>query len=182
MHDIQVRYSGRFIDLVERDNWEYASRVHRSGVAVIVAVTDARELILVEQYRIPVQASVIELPAGLIGDSPEHANESGLDAAVRELEEETGFRAADMDMLIHCPTTAGLADEMATFYLAGSLQRIHAGGGDSSEQILVHVIPLSGIDGWLDDQAAAGKLLDPKIYSALYWLHRRDIDVHRKQL
>lgn len=168
----RVRYAGRYIDLVEQDHWEYASRVHCAGVAVIIAVTDEHELVLVEQYRIPVQASVIELPAGLIGDEPAHAGESGAAAARRELEEETGFRAGEMDTLLRCPTTAGLADEMATFYRAGSLKRVHAGGGDPSEQILVHLVGLSGIDDWLEQQACAGKLLDPKIYSALYWLTR----------
>ena len=175
MQDNRVRYSGRYIALLERDQWEYASRVRCSGVAVIVAVTDARELVLVEQYRIPVQASVIELPAGLIADEPAHAGESGKDAALRELEEETGFRAGELDTLLHCPTTAGMADEMATFYLAGSLRQVHAGGGDASEQILVHVVGLAGIDEWLERQGEAGKLLDPKIYSALYWLHKRGI-------
>jgi len=78
-----------------------------------------------------------------------------------------------METLLHCPTTAGMADEMATFYLATKLKRLHTGGGDASEQILVHVVALDGVDSWLDQQAAAGKLLDPKIYSALYWLHTR---------
>lgn len=175
MQDCHIRYSGRYIDLRERDNWEYASRVRCNGVAVIVAVTDARELVLVEQFRIPVDASVIELPAGLIGDEPEYSGESGIDAAFRELEEETGYRAGAMDTLLRCPTTAGMADEMATFYLAQKLERINAGGGDASEQICVHVVALDNIDAWLDEQASAGKMLDPKVYSALYWLYRRDI-------
>ena len=80
-----------------------------------------------------------------------------------------------MEKLIHCPTTAGLADEMATFYLAGAVEQIHSGGGDASEQIVVHIIPLTDIDTWLDQQGSSGKLLDPKIYSALYWLQQRGI-------
>jgi len=170
-----VHYGGRYISLVELDDWEFASRVHCGGVAVVVAVTDARELLLVEQYRIPVECSVIELPAGLIGDEPAHTGESGEQAARRELTEETGFTAANIETLLRCPTTAGLADEVATFYLATGLTRVHDGGGDASESIRVHVIKLDGIDGWLDEQGAAGKMLDPKIYSALYWLQSRGI-------
>jgi ADP-ribose pyrophosphatase len=170
-----VRYGGRYISFLEQDDWEYASRVHCSGVAVIVAVTSQHELLLVEQYRIPVQGSVIELPAGLIGDEPAHAGETGSQAALRELEEETGFAAAEIVPLLHCPTTAGLADEMATFYLATNLSRVHEGGGDDSEKIQVHIVSLDDIDHWLDSQAKSGKLLDPKIYSALYWLHTRGI-------
>ena len=175
MHSKQVRYHGRYIDLLEQDQWEYASRVHCSGVAVIVAVTDQRQLVMVEQYRIPVQASVIELPAGLIGDEPAHASESGTAAALRELEEETGFSAGTIETILRCPTTAGMADEMATFYLAGKLTRLHDGGGDASEEIRVHVVDLDNVDHWLEEQSAAGIYLDPKIFSALYWLHSRGI-------
>ena len=58
-------HKGRFLAMFERGGWEYVDRVGASGVVVILAVTDANELVLVEQHRVPVGASVIELPAGL---------------------------------------------------------------------------------------------------------------------
>jgi hypothetical protein len=64
-----IHYKGRFLGLKERDHWEYAYRTNASGVVVLVPVTDAGELVLVEQYRIPVKSRVLELPAGLVGDN-----------------------------------------------------------------------------------------------------------------
>jgi hypothetical protein len=48
------------------------------------------------------------------------------------------------------------------------LVRAHAGGGDHHENIIVHEVPLDGIRRWLDQRAAAGILIDPKVYSGLY--------------
>ena len=64
-----TRYRGRYLSLLERDGWEFASRCNASGVVVLIAITDAGELLLIEQYRKPVQAPVVELPAGLVGDA-----------------------------------------------------------------------------------------------------------------
>jgi ADP-ribose pyrophosphatase len=134
-----------------------------------VAVTAAEEIVLVEQFRKPVNSLVIELPAGLVGD---HANpdESVLDAAARELEEETGYAASRMELLMACPSSAGMSDEVISFVLATGLTRVGPGGGDDSEDILVHKVPVTDVDGWLIRQQAAGKPMDPKIYAALYWL------------
>ena len=80
MGEITTHYKGRYLDMLERDGWEYASRCNATGVVVLIAVTDADEILLVEQYRKPVMASVIELPAGLVGDAAD-PDESMLDAA-----------------------------------------------------------------------------------------------------
>jgi ADP-ribose pyrophosphatase len=166
-----TRYRGRYLSLLERDGWEFASRSNASGVVVIVAVTEAGEIVLVEQYRKPVAAQVIELPAGLVGDLAD-PDETVLDAARRELLEETGYVAENMEVLMACPSSAGMSDEVITFVLATGLERIEAGGGDASEDIEVLPVPLAGVDEWLDGQRAAGKPLDPKIYAALYWLQK----------
>ncbi|HKJ18466.1 MAG TPA: NUDIX hydrolase [Xanthomonadales bacterium] len=167
--DLIVHASGRFLKLLERDNWEYATRSNASGVVVLVPVTDDNHLVLVEQYRIPVQATVIELPAGLAGDV-EDQDESLATAAERELLEETGYQAAQLKLLFECPVTAGMSDEIVTFFEARQLTKIARGGGDESEDITVHCIALEEIDDWLKAQARKGLLVDPKIYSALYWL------------
>ena len=164
-----TRYHGRYLSLLERDGWEFASRSNASGVVVIIAVTDEREIVLVEQYRKPVCANVIELPAGLVGDLHD-PHESELDAARRELEEETGYAAADLKILMACPSSAGISDEIITFVLATGLKRVGPGGGDASEEIEVTVVPIDRAAEWLAQQHAAGKPMDPKIYAALYWL------------
>ncbi|MEL7484364.1 MAG: hypothetical protein AAFN41_08410, partial [Planctomycetota bacterium] len=74
---------GRFLRLVSRGGWEFATRVNATGVVAVIAVTERDELILVEQHRPPIGASVIELPAGLVGDGPSDRDEHGMDAAER---------------------------------------------------------------------------------------------------
>lgn len=166
---ITVHASGRFLRLLERRHWEYTSRANARGVAILVPVTDEGELVLVEQYRIPVRARVIELPAGLVGDL-EDSEESLVTAARRELLEETGYEAGSWTLLLECPSSSGMSDEIVTFVLARDLRKTGPGGGDASEDIRVHCVGLEVIDDWLREQVAKGMLLDPKIYSALYWL------------
>ena len=165
----QEHFRGRYLGLVERDGWEYATRTNASAVAVIVAITDKRELVLVEQHRIPVGCAVLELPAGLVGDKDDPDEDIGL-AAQRELLEETGYRAGRWLRMLECPSSAGMCDETITFFLARDLVQEHGGGGDDSEDITVHAVPLNNIDQWLAGKLADGLLLDPKIYAALYWL------------
>jgi ADP-ribose pyrophosphatase len=166
-----THYHGRYLSLLERDDWEFVSRSNASGVVVIVAVTDQDELLLVEQYRKPVETLVIELPAGLVGDQTD-PDEPLLEAASRELEEETGYAAEQLEVLMACPSSAGMSDEVIHFIQATGLKRVGPGGGDASESIEVLPVPLDQVDNWLSRQLRAGKALDPKIYAALYWLHK----------
>jgi ADP-ribose pyrophosphatase len=171
MSGIITHYRGRYLSLLERDGWEYASRSNASCVVVLVPVTDAGEILLVEQYRKPVGTKVIELPAGLVGDHAE-PDEPVLEAARRELEEETGFAAERLQALMACPGSAGMSDEIIHFILATGLKRVGPGGGDASESIEVLPVPLSQVDAWLAARLAEGTLMDPKIYAALYWLQQ----------
>jgi len=172
MDDSGYCFRGRYLGIRERDGWEYATRTNASAVVILVPVTDAGELVLVEQYRVPVQCRVIELPAGLVGDQGE-PEETLLDAARRELEEETGFTAGRLSRLLTCPSSAGMSDEMITFYLAEGLARTGPGGGDDSESITVHLVPVDEVVAWLAGMMEAGRLVDPKTYGALHWLARR---------
>lgn len=164
----KIHYSGRFLGLKERDRWEYAYRTNATGVVVIVPVTNAGELILVEQYRIPVKSRVLELPAGLVGDHDD-ADETYETAARRELIEETGYRASCLKKLLTSPSTPGMADEMITIFFASGLERVGPGGGDGNEDITVHHVPLDSAVDWLEARMAEGIMLDPKIYAGLFW-------------
>src|SRR5580698_7513251 len=115
MSDKTVLYTGKFLSLVKEGRWEYAERVNATGAAIIVAVTPGQKLLLVEQYRIPVHTRTIEMPAGIIGDEAEHSKESILEAARRELREETGYDAGHMEMLTAGPSSSGLTSEVVTF-------------------------------------------------------------------
>lgn len=163
----RLLYRGQYINLVASSGWEYAERRHRA--VVLIAWTPDGELLLVEQFRIPLNSRTIELPAGLVGDSPGQEGESLATAAGRELEEETGWRAENWQELMTCPTSAGLTDEVVTFMLAGNLEPVGAGGGDASEDIVVHRIAGGDINRWLRQRHDQGIAVDPKVYTALYW-------------
>ncbi len=165
----QTLAEGKFLRLVARGHWEYAERTSATGAVTIVAIVDDSRLLLVEQFRIPLGAPAIELPAGLAGDSGATDDTSLADTALRELLEETGYEASEMTPLVAGPTSAGLTSEVIHFFLARGLKRVHAGGGDDHEQIVVHEAPLSGIEQWLADRAASGVYVDPKIFAGL-WL------------
>lgn len=172
MNDKLTHYRGRYLSLIERDHWEFVTRPNAHAVVVLVAVTPDDEIVLVEQFRKPVDSRVIELPAGLVGDL-HGPDEDVLEAAGRELTEETGFEAASLELLMECPTSSGMTDEMISFVLADGLRRVGPGGGDHSEDIETHVVPLSGVDAWLEARRMEGTPLDPKIFTALYWLKNR---------
>ncbi len=163
----KVLYQGAYLTLKSRNGWEFVARQHQ--VAVIIAWTVEDELLLVEQYREPLGRRVIELPAGLVGDESELEDEDFLDAAARELEEETGWRAGQLTEFMTCPTSAGMSDETVMFVLAENLVQVGRGGGDDSEDIVVHRVRKSFIDQWLDERRSHGLGIDPKIYAALYW-------------
>jgi ADP-ribose pyrophosphatase len=168
----QTHYRGRYLSLKEVDGWEYVTRPNAHAVAVLAAVTPEREIVLVEQFRKPVNARVIELPAGLVGDQGD-PDEPILEAAGRELIEETGFEAESLELLMQCPTSSGMTDEIISFVMASGLKKVGPGGGDDSEDIETHVVPLDEADDWLESRRLAGSPLDPKIFTALYWLKNR---------
>ncbi len=169
----RVLYSGKFLDVMKQGRWEYVHRNSATGAAVIVAVTDDREIVLIEQHRVPVDCAVIELPAGLVGDDAGGAGEAAETAAGRELLEETGFAARELTQVAHGPPTAGLASEIVTFFVACGLTREHEGGGDEHEQIRVHLVPIADAAAWLaTQQRERGVLVDPKVYAGLYFATR----------
>ncbi|WP_028081755.1 NUDIX hydrolase [Solimonas soli] len=171
-HPIEELYRGKFLRLLRDRHWEYVSRVNSSGAGFIAAVTDARELVLVEQYRLPLRARTIELPAGMIGDEAGLEDESIEASALRELEEETGFRGARADILVSGPVAAGLTSEMLHLVRIRGLRRVGQGGGVAGENITVHLVPLGAVDEWLRARAAEGLLIEPRVYAALYFIQR----------
>lgn len=165
-------YTGKFLALVQEGRWEYADRTNATGAALIAAVTNEGKLLLVEQYRIPVHARTIELPAGIIGDEPGSQDEAHAEAARRELVEETGYEAERVEAVTSGTTSAGLTSEIVTLFLATNLRRVGPGGGVAHEDITVHEIPLADVHDWLAAKAAAGLIVDPKIYAGLYFIQR----------
>lgn len=172
MTEIQELHRGRFLSLKRDRHWEYVSRVNSTGACFILALTADRELLLVEQYRLPLQRRTIELPAGMIGDEAGFQGESIEASALRELEEETGFRGTSARILLSGPVAAGLTSEILHLVRIDGLVQVHAGGGVEGEDITVHRVPLAGVEAWLQEQATRGLWIEPRIYAALYFADR----------
>lgn len=165
----RIIYEGKYLRMLERGTWEYVERTHASGLAaIIIAVTPEDKVVFVEQFRVPLQAATIEMPAGLVGDI--HADESIEVSAIRELEEETGWTAEHAQVLMIGPTSSGMASEKIAFVRATGLTRIGDGGGDGDEDITVHEIPRTQAAAWLVQKMAEGYELDAKLWAGLWMI------------
>jgi ADP-ribose pyrophosphatase len=156
----EIMWQGRFITAKKAGKWEYVSRARGIKAAVILAVEDDHVL-LVEQYRVPLGASCIELPAGLIGDMD--AGEDTLTSAARELEEETGYRAARLDIVGEFFSSPGMVSESFTLVRATGLIKVGDGGGVDGENILVHRVALGQLPAFVADKRAEGCVVDVKL-------------------
>jgi len=165
-----ILHSGKFLALIKEGHWEYVDRVKGSGATIILAETADQKILLIEQYRIPVHARTIELPAGIIGDEPGSSNESQAEAARRELLEETGYVADIFVPLMMGPSCSGLTSEKVTLFRATGLRHAGKGGGVANEEITIHEIPVAEVVRWLETKASTGILIDPKIYAGLFFL------------
>ena len=163
-------YEGKFKKFVCVDGWEFVEGVNCSGIVVILAVTDDQKVILVEQYRIPVGNKVIEFPAGLANDFAVSHEESLSEAARRELLEETGYQTDELTLVFEGPVSSASSSDILSFFRARGLKKVAKGGGDHTESIVVHEVPLSAIDSWLSDQKKRGLIIDPRVYAGLYFL------------
>ncbi len=162
--------AGRFLRLMRRGRWEYVDRTNSYGAAVLVAVTDDDHVILVEQDRPALGTRVIGLPAGLAGDIAGEEDEHISLAARRELVEETGYDAAQLTELTTCAASPGMSSELQTFFLATQLTKVGEGGGDDTEDIQVHRVPLNRAIGWLEDRKAAdGVQVSTNVYAGLFF-------------
>ena len=160
----QVEWAGRFVVAKRRGRWEYAARARDIRAAVILAL-DAGEVILVEQYRVPLGKSCLEFPAGLIGDETE--GEDALDSATRELEEETGYRAAQWEVLGEFASSPGMLSETFTLVKATGLTKVGEGGGTEHEDITVRRVPLTRVPGTIAECRARGLAIDAKLLLVL---------------
>ncbi|WP_137752178.1 NUDIX hydrolase [Sphingopyxis sp. L1A2A] len=161
---IETRWEGRFITVKQQGTWEYVSRSRGIHAAVILAIDDAadgRHVILVEQYRVPLKVNCLELPAGLVGD--DSAGEAADVAATRELEEETGYRAAHWRTVGEFFSSPGMVSESFTLLVATGLTRVGDGGGVDSEDIIVHRVPLDGIADFVAAKRAEGCGIDVRV-------------------
>ena len=166
-----VLHEGQWLRLVRRGHWESCERTHGKGMAVIIiAATPDDEVLFVEQYRVPLGSKTIEMPAGLVGD--DHDGDTLEAAARRELVEETGWEPGSVEVLLVGPTSAGMSNERIAFVRATALVKVGEGGGDASEDIVVHTVPRSEAPAWLMRKQREGYELDMKLWAGLWMLER----------
>ncbi|MEO8011465.1 MAG: NUDIX hydrolase [Dokdonella sp.] len=162
--------NGKWLRLKQRGHWEYAERTNPGGGVVIIAVTPSDDVLFVEQFRPALDRRTIEMPAGLVGDQIDSTHEDAIAAAHRELIEETGYSAARIEFLMSGPSSAGMSNEILSFVRAWDLARIDSGGGDATENIVVHEIPRREAARWLVQRMADGYMVDPHMFAGMYFL------------
>jgi len=160
--EVEIMWEGRFITAKREGKWEYVSRSRGIRAAVILAI-DEDHVLLVEQYRVPLGKNCIELPAGLVGDHDDNADEDASLAAIRELEEETGYRAETMEDCGEYYSSPGMVSESFSLFKASGLTKIGEGGGVDGEDIVVHRVALNDMAGFIQQKRLEGLAIDVKL-------------------
>jgi ADP-ribose pyrophosphatase len=159
-------FSGKVFDL-KVDHIEYDSgntgirevAVHPGGAAV-VAVKDDGKIILVKQYRHPIQQAILELPAGKLdkGEDP-------LVCAVRELEEETGYKSGKIEKLGVISTSPGFCTEILHIYLAQDL----ISGNHNREEGELGMELLEFTMDEIEQKIMSGEIIDAKTICGIFY-------------
>lgn len=163
----QIVWQGRFITAKVKGKWEYVARSRGIRAAVILAVDEDDHVLLVEQFRVPLGRPCLELPAGLIGDDDSAPGEDATAAANRELEEETGYSAARMEVLGEFYSSPGMVSESFTLLRAHGLTRVGPGGGTEGEDITVHRVALSDLARFIETARGRGLGIDVRLLMLL---------------
>jgi len=144
--------------------WTYIERRERREAAVIVATTEqSGSLVLIEQFRIPFEADVLEFPAGLIdpGETPQQA-------ACRELAEETGYTGKVVHVGPGVSSTAGLSTEIVHMvYMLVAEEPTVAAQHEGSERIRVFILQPGEVGRFLSECERENRILDAKLYTYL---------------
>ena len=163
----EIVWQGKFVTAKKRGRWEYVSRSRGIRAAVILAVDEEDHVLLVEQYRVPLEMTCLELPAGLIGDDDGAEDEDPLAAAGRELEEDTGYRASTLENLGTFYSSPGMVSESFTFVRARGLTKVGEGGGVEGENITVHRVARSDLTEFIAAKRQEGCGIDVRMLTLL---------------
>jgi ADP-ribose pyrophosphatase len=167
---LKTVFEGDHLLVKERDGWQFVERKKGKTAVAVIAQTDDGRVILTEQFRKPLNARVIDWPAGLVGD--EGTNDPA-ESAKKELEEETGYRCDSVELLARGPSSAGITSEVVSFYRASGVRKLGEGGGVGGEEITVHTVARDELVDWLQARERDGMLLDLKVWGGLYFISSR---------
>ena len=136
--------------------------IEHPGAVAVIALTDSGELVMERQFRYPLGRDMIEIPAGKIdpGEDP-------LATARRELQEETGYTAAEWTHVATINIAIAYSDEHIEIYLAKGLSQERA-KLDEEEFLEVFTLPLAKALAWVRE----GRITDSKTVSALFWAEK----------
>ena len=106
------------VDTIELGEGKTATReiIQHGGAVCMVALNDRGKILFVNQFRKPIEKDLLEIPAGRLEEG-----ENPVVAAMRELREETGYRAEELKFIGKFYTTPGFTDEIMFVYLAQKL-------------------------------------------------------------
>lgn len=155
------------VDTVKLPNGKEATRevVEHPGAVAVVALNEKNELVMIHQFRAPINEVIIEIPAGKL-----EKGEDPLVCAKRELEEETGYQAASWKQMFTFYTTPGFSDEKMYLYMAKDLKSLEQSLDEDEFVELVYIPVKDALD-----MARNGKIKDAKtilgIEAASLFLH-----------
>jgi len=172
--EITTIAESKYLGLYKHGKWEFVKRPNSTSCVGILPILNQEDIILIEQFRVPTQSRVIEIPAGLVGDEEEFIDEALADTANRELIEETGY-SGTITPLIASPTSAGMTPEITHLFAATELTKVGEGGGVAGEDITVHIVPLASVETFLAEKEAAGCLIDFKIQASLWIAKQKNL-------
>ena len=161
-------YKGKVISLKVDDvllpNGKESKReiVNHPGAVAVIPMTEDGKLVLVEQYRKPLERSIVEIPAGKLepGESPALT-------ARRELEEETGYGCHELQYLQTFATSPGFADEVIHLFVAKDLYKIEEKADlDEDEFVELLEVTIEEAEEMVKDQ----RIFDAKTAFAVLWL------------
>lgn len=151
------------VDQVTLPNGKISTRelVKHPGAVAIIPITDEGKIVMVEQFRKPLERSIIEIPAGKLepGEKPERT-------AIRELEEETGYGAQSFDLIQSFATSPGFADEVIHLFVARNLFEIAQPASlDEDEFIELIEVSIEEAEQLMKEQ----RIFDAKTILAIMW-------------
>ncbi len=161
-----LQYAGKIVDVYtdhmvmpngNTAEWDYVA--HRKGAAAVIPVLDNGNILMVKQYRSAIDRVTLEIPAG----SRDSVTEPTIECAARELEEETGYKSDNLELLIQVATTVAFCNEKIDVYLARDLKpaRQHL---DENEFLDVYEYSVKELtrmifDGEIQDSKTLGAIL-----------------------
>lgn len=160
------------VDTVQAADGHVASReiAGHPGAVCMVAIDDRDRVLLVRQWRHAIGGPLLELPAGTLDRQADGSIEDHAVAAARELEEETGSRAAGWRYLGRFYTAPGFTSELMHLYLATGLTSAHADGlhPDEDERLELYPVPFADAVAMVE----RGEIRDAKSIVGLLWVDR----------